>query len=67
MRSCLIFLLIPLRAEELVVSNKLEIDQMLILHFLKVKMNQFEAHLMVSSREVDSKVLRMAIQSEYFF
>ena len=32
-------------------------------------MNHFEAHLMVSSREVDSKVtvLRMAIQFEYSF
>ena len=32
-----------------------------------VKMNHFEAHLMVSSREVDSKVFSMAIQIEYFF
>ena len=32
-----------------------------------VKMNHFEAHLMVSSRVVDSKVLRMAIQFEQFF
>ena len=30
-------------------------------------MNHFEVHLMVSSREVDSKVLKMAIQYEYFF
>ena len=30
------------------------------------KMNHFEAQLMVSSRVVDSKVLRMGIQSEYF-
>ena len=31
-----------------------------------VKMNHFEAHLMVSLRVVDSKVPRMAIQFEYF-
>ena len=30
-------------------------------------MNQFLAHLMISSRVVDSKVLRMTIQFEYFF
>ena len=30
-------------------------------------MNHFEVHLMVSSRVVDSKVFRMAIQFEYFF
>ena len=30
-------------------------------------MNNFEAHLMVSSGEVDSKVLRMTNQFEYFF
>ena len=30
-------------------------------------MNHFEAHLIVSSRIVDSKVLRMVIQFEYFF
>ena len=30
-------------------------------------MNHFEVHLMISSRAVDSKVLRMAIQFEYFF
>ena len=30
-------------------------------------MNHFEAHVMVSSRAVDYKVLRMAIQFEYFF
>ena len=30
-------------------------------------MNHFESHLMVSSRVVDSKVLEMAIQFEYFF
>ena len=29
-------------------------------------MNHFEVHLMVSSREVDSTVLRMALQLEYF-
>ena len=34
---------------------------------LYVKMNHFEAHVMVSSRAVDSKVLKMAIQFEYFF
>ena len=32
-----------------------------------LKMNHFEAQLMVSSRVVNSKVLRMAIQFEYFF
>ena len=32
-----------------------------------VKMNHFEAHLMISSGVLDSKVLRMAIQFEYFF
>ena len=30
------------------------------------KMNHFEAHLMVSSKIVDSKVLRMAIQISVF-
>ena len=30
-------------------------------------MNHFEAHPMVESREVDSKVLRMTIKFEYFF
>ena len=30
-------------------------------------MNHFEAHLMLSSKEVDSKILRMAVQFEYFF
>ena len=30
-------------------------------------MNHFEGHLMVPSRVVDSKVLRMAIQLEHFF
>ena len=35
--------------------------------FFYIKMNHFEAHLMVLSRVVDSKVLRMAIQFEYFF
>ena len=30
-------------------------------------MNHLEAHLMVSSRAVDSKVLWRAIQFEYFF
>ena len=30
-------------------------------------MNHFEVHLIVSSRVVESKVLRMAIQFEYFF
>ena len=34
---------------------------------LYVKMNNFEAHLVVSSRVVDSKVLGMAIKFEYFF
>ena len=29
-------------------------------------MNHFEVHLMVSSRVVDSKVLRIAIHFEYF-
>ena len=29
-------------------------------------MKNFQAHLMFLSREVDSKVLRMAIQFEYF-
>ena len=33
---------------------------------LYVRMNHFEVHLMVSWRVVDSKVLRMAIQFEYF-
>ena len=32
-----------------------------------VEINHFEAYLMVSSREVDSKVLTMAIQSISFF
>ena len=32
-----------------------------------VKLDHFEAHLMVSSRVVDSKVPRMVIQREYFF
>ena len=31
------------------------------------KMNHFVAHLMVSSRVLDSKVLRIAIQFQYFF
>ena len=31
------------------------------------QMNHFEAHLMVSPREEDSKVLRMAIQFKCFF
>ena len=35
--------------------------------FFYVKMNQFEAHLIVSSRVRGSKVPRMAIQFEYFF
>ena len=35
--------------------------------FFYVKMNHFEAHMMVSSREVDSKILRVPIQFEYFF
>ena len=30
-------------------------------------MNHFEAHLMVSSREVGSKVLRMTIKLKYFY
>ena len=29
-------------------------------------MNYFEVHLMVLSREVDSKVLRVAIQFDFF-
>ena len=32
---------------------------------LYAKMKHFESHLMVSSRVVDSKVLRMAIQFDY--
>ena len=35
-------------------------------HIFYVKMKHFEANLMVSSRVADSKVLRMAIQFEYF-
>ena len=37
------------------------------LHFFFVKMNHLEPQLIVSLREVDSKVLRMAIEFEYFF
>ena len=44
---------------------KFEISKIQILHFY-VKKNSFEVHLMVSSRVVDSKVLRMAIQVDYF-
>ena len=47
------------------VSYTLKINQLWILRFL-FKMNHFEADLMVSSREVDSKVLKMAIQFEHF-
>ena len=35
--------------------------------FFYSKTSHFEAHLIVSSRVVESKVLRMAIQFEYFF
>ena len=49
------------------VSNTLQIDQLKILHFFNVKMNHLEEHLMVSSRVIDSKVFRMAIQFEHFF
>ena len=48
------------------VSYTLEINQLQMLCFF-VKMNHSEAHLMVSSRVVDSKVLKMAIQFELFF
>ena len=34
--------------------------------FFGARMNRFEAHLMVSSREVDFKVLKMAIRFKYF-
>ena len=34
--------------------------------FLCVRMNHFETHLMVVPREVDTKVLRMAIKFKYF-
>ena len=34
---------------------------------LCVRMNHFEVHRMVSSREVDSKVLGMAILLKYFY
>ena len=30
-------------------------------------MNHFEAHLMVSSKEIDSKVLRMSIKFKYCY
>ena len=43
----------------------LKINQLQILHYVKI--NHFEAQLMVSSRVVDSKVLMMAIQFEYYF
>ena len=38
-----------------------------ILEINKLWMNHFEAHLMVSSNKVDSKVLWIAFQFEYFF
>ena len=34
--------------------------------FIMCKMNHFEAHLMISSIVLDSKVLRMAIHFNYF-
>ena len=43
-----------------------EINKLQIFAFFYIKMNRFEAHLMGSSRVVDSKVLRMVIQFEYF-
>ena len=60
---------LPLRAEELVVHIKVTHLRLTNSRFciLYVRMNHFEVHLMVSSREVDTKVLRMAIQFEYFF
>ena len=45
----------------LCVSNTLEIDKLKILGSSCVRMTHFEAYLMVSSREVDSIVCRMAI------
>ena len=39
-----------------------EINQLQIFAFFYVKMNHFEAHLMSSSRVVDSKVLKMVNQ-----
>ena len=48
----------------MLISNTLDINQLQILRY--VKTNHFEAHLMVLSRVVYSKVLRMAIQFEYF-
>ena len=48
----------------LCLSYTLEIN--LLQNFFYVKMNHFKAHLMVSSRDVDYKVLRMAIQLEIF-
>ena len=47
----------------LCVSYTLEINQLYILHFW----SHFEAHVIVSSRAVNSKVLRVAILYEYFF
>ena len=46
----------------LCVRYTIEFNQLQISCFLH-EMNQFEAHLMVSYREVDSKVPGMAIQS----
>ena len=39
----------------------LRLPRTLRFRVLCVRMNHFDAHLMVSSRDVDSKVLRMAI------
>ena len=57
-----------LRTEEWVVHRLPTWDQQTLdfAGFFYVKMNHFLAHLIISARVVDSKVLRMAIQFAYF-
>ena len=46
-------------------TNTFEIDEFQILHY--GRMDYFEVHLMVPSKEVDSKILRMTIELNHFY